>query len=851
MTHYRPARRPLSERASPDSIITLPKPRALAIAVHAALFSLTLGAATLAVPPVQAADVPVTAPARKTYSLPPAALEDSLNRFAREAGVLLSFDPALTQGINTKELTGSYSTEEGFAALLAGTGLTYRFTDNNTVTLERFVAQREEATTVAPPRAPSATAVTTLPSVTVSAERETNLDVDDGFKAKYQTSATKTPLTIRETPQAISVITQDSLEARQVQDLGQALETAAGVIQTSGTGPFAGFSPFGFDEVTVRGIALDAYFDIREDGFISPTFFSQPDVALYERIEVVKGPSSVLYGRGSAGGFVNRVRKRPLAQTQIEGALSIGSFDFYRAEFDVTGPLFESDKARGRFVTAYEDAGAFVDGVESERLLFAPGLELDLTNTTRLLLQGTYQEDNFIPNPGFPLVQDGDTFRAPDIPRSLFVGLPNRDENEWEVLTGSAQLEQELGDNWLGTLRLNRSSQDSPIDIDSYAYGISAGGDVGLFSSAYTFDTDVWSGELRLNGTVEVLGRPANLTFGVDHNDLEQARNDFYVSLGTANLYEENFADFPTVQPTTLSRDSVVDANGTGVYVQFQFRPIERLSVLLGGRYDSTDSAYINNLADVTTEREDEAFTGRVGLTFDVSERISVYGLFAESFFPAQFSTDADGELLEPQVGETYEVGIKTEWLDGKLGVNAAIFRIDLDKVPIPDPTNAPGEFDSISAGLQRSDGIELEINGEPLPGWNLSFGGTLLDSEFTERDDPFFGSIPRGAADWQIGLFSSYELQGGPLKGLGFGAGLFAIDDRGVSSFIPGVALEGYERVDLSLFYNGIKDTRLALQVRNVFNERYVEGADRTGSYAQFGSSTAVLLTLRHEFGK
>lgn len=232
------------------------------------------------------------------------------------------------------------------------------------------------------------------------------------------------------------------------------------------------------------------------------------------------------------------------------------------------------------------------------------------------------------------------------------------------------------------------------------------------------------------------------------------------------------------------------------------------------------------------------------------NDKISVYGLFAESFFPTQFSTGADGELLEPQEGEIYEAGLKTEWLNGKLGVNAAIFSIERDKVPIPDPTNGPGEFDSISAGLQRSDGFELEINGEPLPGWKLSFGGIVLDSEFTERDDPFFGSIPAGAADWQVGLFTSYELQGGPLRGLGAGVGLFAIDDRGVSSFVPGAALEGYERVDLHAFYNGFKPLKIALQVRNVFDERYVEGADRTSSYAQFGSPTAALLTVRYDFG-
>jgi outer-membrane receptor for ferric coprogen and ferric-rhodotorulic acid len=162
-----------------------------------------------------------------------------------------------------------------------------------------------------------------------------------------QETATRTPLPIRETPQSISVITQDSLEARQVQDLGQALETAAGVNLYSGSGPFAGRDIFGLGAIQIRGIDTDFLTDIREDGFVSPIFAAQPDLAPYERIEVVKGPSS-LYGRGSAGGFVNRVRKKPLPEFHAEIAPSIGSFDFYRADADVTGPLFGSDKVRGR-----------------------------------------------------------------------------------------------------------------------------------------------------------------------------------------------------------------------------------------------------------------------------------------------------------------------------------------------------------------------------------------------------------------------------------------------------------------------------------------------------------------------
>lgn len=862
MTDHRPTHRPQSERTSSSPIITLPKPRALALAIHAALLSLALGAAELTIQPAQAADAPVAAPTRKTYSLPPGPLEDALNRFARQAGVLLSFDPKLTDGIKSKGLNGSYSTEEGFAALLSGTGLTSRFTNDNTVTLERAVARPEQDGSSVSSSTASGAAVTTLPRVTVTAGRDTNFDVDDGFKAEFQTSATKTPLSLRETPQSVSVITQDSLEARQVQDLSQALETAAGVNVFSGTDPFGGVSPFGFDQTQIRGIALDGARDIREDGFVSSTFFFPTDLAIYERIDVVKGPSSTLYGRGSPGGFVNRIRKKPLSEFQFEIAPSIGSFDSYRLDADVTGPLFESEKVRGRLVAAYEDAGSFIDGVESERTLFAPSLELDLGDRTRLLLQGSYQEDEFIPNTGFALVEEGDRFRAPNVSRSLFFGVPNEDKNKWEFLTGTAQLEHDISDNWLATLRMNGSSQDTPIDQDSYVYGFATAtedfiprvGDVNLFSSAYDIQRDVWSGEFQLQGNVTVFGRPANIALGLEHSDLEYSRSNAYVALGMANIYDDNFTDFLTADPNPGST-GFTDTKDTGVYGQFQFRPFERLSVLLGGRYDvsKSETLSVDTLTGALSsadEQEDKAFTGRVGLTFDVSQRLSVYGLCAQSFEPTA-ATDRTGNILEPETGEIWETGIKTDWLNGKLGVNAAIFRIDRDNTAIPGMGMVGEAPFSVSAGLQRSEGIELEINGEALPGWQLSFAGSLLDSDFIEQGDPFQGSQAGGAADWQVGLFTSYELQGGALKGLGAGVGVFAIGERGVSTFVPDATLDGYERVDLSLFYNGFENTRIALQVRNVFDEVYVAGADRTGAQAQFGSPPAVLLTVRHEFGK
>lgn len=776
----------------------------------------------------------------QTFDIAAQPLARALIRFSRETGFELFFDDAIARGVRSPGARGTFTPEDALRRLLAGTGLTYRIANGNTVTL----AKDEDGD------------VLTLNPVTVEGAAERGRfgnapPEPGGFKAEYQSSATKSAQSIRETPQSIGVVTRDSLEARQVQDLGQALETVAGVNQFSGTGPFAGMSAWGFDEAQVRGVDLDGFYDNREDGFITPTFWSSGDLAIYDRIETLKGPSSVLYGRSAAGGFINRVRKKPLAEPKLEGAASIGSYDHYRGELDATGPMFESKRARGRVVAVYQDEGSFVDGVKSRRKVFAPGFEVDVTETTRVLLMGLYQQDNFVSNNGFPLVLDGNTYRAPLRDRSTFFGIPNDDWNEWTTLSGTIQVDQKIGDDWLATLRLNHLNQNSPIRLDSYAYSyatVTPGGNVGLYSSAFDLEQDLWSGELRLNGSFEVENVPTQLTVGMERSWTKSTRSSSYAYLGSVSIYGD-FSSVPTVDPGPTAPNYSTRSRESGYYAQVQVRPVDRLTLLAGGRFDRVKTEDERFMLGTSSRKTDEAFTGRVGVTYAFTDQISAYALYAQSFTPNPFNTDRSGGILDPTTGEIYETGLKTEWFDGKLGANLAIYRIYRDKAPIPDPANTVGESFSVSGGLQRSDGMELEINGEPVRGWKISFGGILLNSDFLEEDDPFFGSKPAGTADWQVGLFTSYELQTPPLKGLGFGAGLFAIGNRGVSSFAAGAELEGYERADLYAFYNGIEGLKLSFQLRNVFDATYVEGADRTGAYAQFGAPRSVLLTARLRF--
>jgi TonB-dependent siderophore receptor len=804
----------------------------------------TTGIALLQPAGPSAADTTTAQAGPISFNIPAQPMTEALIQFGRQANMQTSADAALVQNLRSRAVNGRMTWQDALAALLAGSGLTYRL-NGAMVVIEKD------------PKA--AGGIVPLSPLVVEGRAEAAYgdlpQEPGGFKAEYQSSATKTPQTIKETPQAISVVTQDNMKQRQVTGLGQAIETVPGVTQGSEPGPFAGRSVTGFTTYQIRGVQTEYYYDIREDGFLAPQQTGARDLAPYERVEVVKGPSSTLYGRGSAGGFINLVRKKPLPEFRAAFDATAGSFDYYRGDGDITGPIFDSDAARARLTVAYEDAGSFVDGVKSRREVAAPSLELDITESTRLLLQGTYQGDQFIPNYGVPLqTKSNGNFKAPKVDRSTYLGVPQGEyeDNQRNLASGNAQLDQEIDDNWLVTLRLGKSWSRGNQHADNYAYGaLQPNGDVTVYGASDVKRMDIWSGELLVNGKFDLFGGQTNLTFGAEHNDMHYTRHSESSYVGVANIYEDNFDDLltPGASPTKYTQDTTFISHG--VYAQVQHRMFDRLGILLGGRYDWTEQENWSRWMGVADESRSkfDAFTGRAALTFDIIDQVTAYGQFAQIFQPNTFDVAAPGgAVLKPIEGHIWEAGLKTEWFDGKLGVNTSIFRIERENVPIPDPNNGPGEFFSIASGLQRADGIELEINGQPLPGWDVNFGGILLDSRFIDHRDPNFGNSPVDAADWQLGLYTAYTLQSGPLAGLGLGAGLYAVDRRPVTADDPGT-IDGYERVDLQVFYRGIEGLDLSFQVRNLLDEFYVESLERPNGLNHFGAPRSYLGSIRMRF--
>lgn len=670
-----------------------------------------------------------------------------------------------------------------------------------------------------------------------------------GFRAEEQGSATKTALSIRETPQSISVTTRESMDARQVRDLTTALELTAGL--TSGVaadgGPFAGRGLGGGEGFLLRGQELDGRRDVRMDGFVvaSRVF----DMAAFERIEVVKGPSSVLYGQGSLGGFINMIRRKPQAAPAASIVAQGASFDTYRAEVDVTGALGDSDRVAGRVTAAYDDGGSFTNHVDTRTMLLAPSLSMEVGDDTTVLAQVLYQEDNYTPSRGTPLRVEGNEIFIPAIDESLFTGVPSQEESWGKVHLATLEIDKPLGDNWLMALLFQKSGVRSQRFFDAYsnAPALTTSGDVYMYSDTSRSEGDSWAGEIRFDGRFDAFGRTHQVLLGFEHAQRDDDLAFGYTYLGPGNLYTQEFQADNVIPGGARYQDFDFDfANENldqGVYGQLLLSLSDRARLLLGARYDHSDIDHLNNNTGELNSKVDDEWTMRIGLTYDAAENVTAYGVYAQTFNPTVDARSESGAILDPETGEGLEFGLKMEWFDQRLGLNMAVFRQELDNIPITDPNN---HHFSINGGLQRTDGIEIEASGLVTEGLTLGAAWTALDSEYADPRDPYFGEAPWGMIDRQSSVFASYELQSGSLRGLGFGVSYVDVGNRSQGGDI---FLAGYERFDVNFYYNGAENWEFSLQVRNAGDERYIERLRDHYQDNFFGAPRAVLFRTQYRF--
>ncbi len=668
---------------------------------------------------------------------------------------------------------------------------------------------------------------------TTEAETDT-----EAYEVNRATTATKTDALLRDIPQSIQVVPQQVIEDRQVQRVEEALENVSGVQQTlSSLNVATGFLIRGFDSSTNN---------IYRDGLRDPTnAVSGNELANIERIEVIKGPASVLYGQGELGGLVNLVTKQPLADPfySIEGR--IGNYNLYGGTIDLTGPLNDSETVLYRLTASAQRSDTFIDFSEIERYQIAPVLTFRIGENTTFTVEGDYQDRRYPEVPGLPAI--GTVLFNPlgELPRDRFLGDPEFNYRDMESLRVGTRFEHRFSENWSvrNTFKAAFQSLDS-----QFAFPQGLDDDNRTFNQLYAAtkepdDRRAYALDTNILGKFQTGSIQHQVVFGFNFDRQSVSRNIFLAALDPIDIFNPVYGRVPG--DTIFDIISDESSQSFGFYVQDQISLLENLKLVLGGRFDIVNQKQEDLVAGTTNEQQDEAFSPRVGIVYQPIQSVSLYASFSRSFNPATPGTIlASGAVAEPERGTQYEVGVKTEFLEGRLSSTLAFYELTRSNVLTPDPNNP---FASIQTGEQRSRGIELDVAGEILPGWKIIASYAHTDAEITQDNEYDIGNrlinVPKNSAS----LWTTYEVQKGSLKGLGFGVGLRYVGDR-QGDLENSFELPSYLRTDAAIYYkrNGF---RAALNVNNLFNIEYFEAAQygRAGIYP--GAPLTVIGTVGWDF--
>lgn len=777
-----------------------------------------IGAGTLAMtPPAAHAQ---EQQAVQQYNIAAGPLGDALAEFAAESRVTLVFSAATLQGKQTRGLQGKHTVDAGFEQLLQGSG--YRAVPSGNRGYALVAVHGADAT---------------LAPVTVKAERSAVTEGSGTYVARA-VSIGKMTLAPREIPQSVSVVTSDQIKDQNLSTIAEAVQTAAGVRADSYAGT---------ERITVRGYSLSAQFDgVPQANSLT---YLHNDVALYDRIEILRGPSGLLQGSGSPAGSVNYVRKRPKDVAGVELAASVGSWNNYRAELDATAPLNADGSLRGRAVLAYQDKDTFQQVGHVRNEVAYGTLEYDLTPRTKLGLALTHLDSSRINFFGLPAFDDG---RLPG--RTAFVGTNKPATNKLDEV--AVDIEHQFDNGWKARAALSHKSVDY-TGYAAYAWqGIDRNtGLVNLSLGRVQTDNDFDGLDVSVSGPFTLLGRTHTVSLGYNRVTNDYKGNVSYVSVMDWDAL--NVFDFGSLIPgrsasTSTSNDYIKES---GLYGVTRIKLADPLTLVLGGRW--TDFTQKNRSLGATPTnwttdaRVRNEFTPYGGLVWDVSPQLTWYASYADTFAP-QTVRDYTGKFLDPRVGWQIESGLKGEFLDQRLSASLAAFRIrETNRSMVDtDPSHICADsFDgtcSKAAGLVQSQGWEAEVVGKPLPGLDISASYTYLQAKYL-RDDANAGQ--RFATDTtpkhMAKLWSHYSFNGA-LTGWKAGLGVQAQSDLSVAD---GSHQAGYAIVSASVGYQINPQWSAQLNLDNLTDRSYLQSLGGRTFHNMYGTPRSALLTVRAAF--
>ncbi len=787
-----------------------------------------LSLATTMITPVQAAE---TTADKHVYAIPAAPLASQLNPFAAQSGIYLATDTGLTEGLSGTALTGTYTLTEGFSRLLTPHGLQAEQMPNGSYVLQK-IREGEELVVVG--------------------------DIDYGsmteethsYTTRSMSAATRLDLSPRETPQSVSVVTRQRMNDQNMISLDDAMRQVTGVNVINESSYQSRYQSRGFtmDNIQEDGVSSSFQNSLAGMGYAEASTES-PDLAIYDHLEVLRGASGLTQGNGEPGGTVNMVRKRPTYDFRSSVSASAGSWDNYRSEGDVSGPLNADATLRGRVVGVLQKKDSFTDYVNSDRQVLFGTLAYDFTPQTTLTTGISWQKTTTVPNLyGVPMSTD---YASLDLPRSTFLGA-SWNNITFEKTNAFAELEHYFDNEWVAKSSLNytsASAQGKFIGIyGNGTQGVSDSGEARLNNTLQRHNrSNQYGANVSLSGPFHLLKREHELVLSGDYQ--KENFSNLFGSLSNTSKVNIYSWDPESLHEPELdyTRRYQYNVYQRGLSATTRLSLTNDWTLILGSRYsDFTYDAYFTNLTTgAMTSHSNYTVKGKTlpygGLLWDFAKDYTWYLSYAEIYKP-QSAQDASGNFLPPVTGSNYETGVKGAFFDGALNASVALFRIIQEN----NALSGVGCDDCyIADGKVRSQGVETEISGQLAEGWQVYAGYTLNNSKYLEAADTQKGAnFSKHTPQHLVRLYSSYRLPGRWNK-WSAGAGLTAQTSTATNY---DVSQGGYTLFSANIGYQYSKQLGLSLTGNNLTDKSYYVGVSNRhrGANNFYGDPRNFMLNVK-----
>jgi len=811
------------------------RPAPLQRAVRGALLGLALSAAAA---PLLGAAAPAATQQVQRWNIPAGPLDAALEQMARQGGLNLSYDAASLQGKTTAGVSGSHDNAQALALLLQGSGVQVQQKSANSFLLLPAVDIGDALE---------------LGATSISSDRLGETTEHSGSYTTGAVTIGKMPQTLRHTPQSVSVLTRQRLDDQNITNLTTLMEQTPGVVVDYVDSERVTYYSRGYQ---IDAIQYDGATVVQGSGGGS---FIQSDSAIIDRAEILRGATGMLRGAGNPSGTVNLVRKRPTRDFQASASVTAGSWDAQRYVADLSGALTDNGAIRGRMIAVHDDKDSFQDSRMERKNVFYGVLAADLGERTTLTggieyteLEATGSWGGLPANfDGSPLKLSRSTYLGADWNRwnrsnlQTFAELEHVFDNDWTLKVSGTRTQFRLDDHGFKQTYFTRASTTNPY-LMNYQVTEGDGGESEQTNLSAT-----------LNGPFQLLGREHELMVGVERirNDSTASATNFTAS-GVFDIREwDPKTSLPEPSINISAKPVMTRTTQQAAHATWRISLADPLTAVIGARINWYDYEQENNLKTSGKYSVDREIVPYAALIYDLNNNLSLYGSYTEIFNP-QSATDASNAVLDPVTGEAYELGIKGEFYDGRLNTSLAVFRIyqvgnALDDLGSPDPClpNYTSGHCKVAAGKNRSEGFELEVTGEVLPGWQVSGGYTYTTTEYLKDTLSNTGNVLRPTdPKRQLKLFTSYRLPGA-YDAWTVGGGVSAQSDIYSRNGSAVASQSGYAVYSALLGYRFNQHYSLQLNANNLFDKHYYKkvGATATGYY--YGDPRNVSLTLRASF--